>query len=207
MRYLVQDQDRFSQVATRFGLTPQELLARNPSVPVGRTLSGAPCVHESAWNTKLVLDVGPGRRTLGDDQTSADDTDAKPCGPGTTDDGTGTGTCRPVVASDCDPGDTFDPNGKDGWRCFGPCPGAGSIYDLSVHQCVCKPGTGWSEKDNACVPGGGEKPPVTTHKGGEAEDAKDKGMSTNTKIAIGVGAAGVLGLGGWLLLRKKRGKK
>lgn len=58
MRYLVQPGDRFSQVATRFGLTPTQLLDLNPGVRRGSTLAGAPCVAESDWSSNLVLEVG-----------------------------------------------------------------------------------------------------------------------------------------------------
>jgi hypothetical protein len=78
------------------------------------------------------------------------------CGPGTTDDGKQ--GCRPVVASDCAAGETFDPNGKGGYRCFA-CVGKGSVYDLATHDCICAPGSGWSAKDNACVQGSTPKPP------------------------------------------------
>jgi hypothetical protein len=78
------------------------------------------------------------------------------CGPGTTDDGNN--GCRPVVASDCAAGETFDPNGQGGYRCFA-CNGKGSVYDMTAHDCVCPKGTGWSDKDNACVQGSPPKPP------------------------------------------------
>jgi hypothetical protein len=60
VKYRVSQDDRFSQVATRYGLRPAELLAMNPDVPVGRTLSGAPCVRQDAWRDGLLLEVGLG---------------------------------------------------------------------------------------------------------------------------------------------------
>jgi hypothetical protein len=58
MRYYVKENELFSEVASRLGFTPEELLDKNPNIPRGQTLAGAPCIAEGAWREGLALEVG-----------------------------------------------------------------------------------------------------------------------------------------------------
>lgn len=134
------------------------------------------------------------------------------CGPGTTDNGLG--GCRPVTAADCGQGETFDPLGAGGYKCFA-CPGAGTIYNLAAHTCVCPDGQQWSDSASSCaakvagappvaaVPPPAPTQPTKTPAGTPPAQATGKKSNVGTIVAVAAVGAAAAGLGLWLATRKK----
>jgi hypothetical protein len=133
------------------------------------------------------------------------------CGPGTTDDGTG--GCRAVTADECSAGETFDPSGAGGYRCFS-CDGAGTTYNLAAHTCVCADGQQWSDTSKSCVAKVAGTPPAAVPPPAPKEPAKStpkqEAATAPNRTALYVGVAAVTATGlaaAYFLTRKKKAKR
>jgi hypothetical protein len=161
----------------------------------GGTWNGSTCVCPPpfSWN---------GDFCTGGDQGT-------PPGP---DQGTPPGGTTPP--NDCDPGQTYDPAGPGG-HCF-TCDAPGTQYNLSTHDCKCKPGLVWNDAAGACLTkpsggsgGGGTKPkppapkPDTTKPNTPPAAAPQTKSNVGTIVAVGAVGAAAAGLAIYLATRKK----
>jgi hypothetical protein len=112
--------------------------------------------------------------------------------------------------NDCATGQVYDPAAPGGFYCF-TCDTPGTIYNLSTHDCECKPALVWNQSAGACLTGAGgggggttTRPPLPTPDTKKTVvSAEQSKSSVGTIVAVSAVGAAVAGLAIYLATRKK----